>query len=233
MGFDRIHTITLRPGRIVEFEECVAELANEAANKESSWLWTAHQTVFGEGVTIHFASRCESFEQIEAQGQVGGLWARVLGESKGLELMSRANDCIENVQQTISMDRPDLSYAAGVMPPQEYPCAVVTMVRARPGQYEACEELIRKVAEAIPKVGDSSRLIANQVVFGRMGSYWTLRPLRGLGELDRQLPATELLNQAFGHAEGGLLWRSGNEAIEEARREVVVYHPELSNLPSI
>ena len=232
MGFDRITTITLRPDRIVAFQEQVAELANAAAEKDEKWSWTAHQTLFGEGPTIHFASRAETFAEIEAQGQVEGLWLRAMGETRGLEAMMRAQDCIASMQQTVSIDRPDLSYSSGVASPEEYPYAAITLARARPGHFEGLEELIRKVAEAIPKTGESSKLLTYQVMFGQMGSYWTLRPLRSLAELDEQLPATELLNQAFGHAEGGLLWRSGSEAIEEARREVVVYHPELSNPPA-
>jgi len=231
MGFDRITTVTLRPEKILAFQECIAALADASAEKDEPWSWTAHQVVFGEGPTIHFASRAESFAEIERQGQVEGLWTRVFGESRGLESMSRANECITGMQQTLSVDRPDLSYASDVGDPSEYPYAAVTLARAKPGGFEACEELIRKIAEAIPKVGDTSRLLTYQVMFGQMGSYFTIRPLRSLADLDAQLPAVELLNQAFGHAEGGLLWRTGSESIEEARREVVLYHPELSNPP--
>jgi len=229
MGFNRVTTIALRPDRIVTFQQQVAELANAAAEREEAWHWTAHQVVFGEGPKIHFASRAETFEDIEAQGQVEQLWPRAMGETRGLEAMTRVQECIQSIDQTISIDRPDLSYVDDLAPPDEYPYAAVTMARARPGQADGCEELIRKVAEAIPKVGDRSKLMTFQVMFGDLNAYWTLRPLRSIRELDAQLPATDLLNQAFGHAEGGLLWRSGSEAIEEARREVVLYHPELSN----
>jgi hypothetical protein len=57
------------------------------------------------------------------------------------------------------------------------------------------------------------------------------RPLRSLEELDAQLPAPELLERAFGPGEGGLIWRSGNEAIVEARREIMAYREDLSNPP--
>jgi hypothetical protein len=107
----------------------------------------------------------------------------------------------------------------------------VTSLRARPGQAEACEELIRKIAEAIPKTGDAARIITNQSIIGELNLYWTVRPLRSLSELDEQLPAPELLNKAFGPAEGGLLWRTGSEAVDQARREITGYVPELSNPP--
>jgi len=231
MTIDRVTTITLRPERAQAFQEQVAELAEAAVDKNERWRWTAHQVLFGEGMRIHFASRAESFEQIEREGRIEALWTRVLGEASGAKAMRRADEAIAQIQQTISIPRPDLSYMEDVGSPDEYPYAVVTTARARPGRFEGCEELIRKVAEAIPKVGDAGRIMTYQVMFGRMGSYWTVRPLSDLSDLDRQLPATELLNQAFGHAEGGLLWRSGSEAIEEGDREVVAYVPELSNPP--
>lgn len=229
MGINRVNTVTLRPDRIVAFQEQVAELAHMAAEQDDAWHWTAHQVLFGEGPRVHFASRAETFAEIDAQGQVDQLWLRVLGEKRGLEAMQRAQECVASVEQTVSIDRPDLSYIDDLASPAEYPYAAITLVRARPGQAEGCEELIRKVAEAIPKTGDPSKLMAFQVTFGQLNAYWTLRPLRSISELDQQLPATELLNQAFGHAEGGLLWRSGSETIEDARREVLLYLPELSN----
>ena len=64
---------------------------------------------------------------------------------------------------------------------------------------------------------------------GVLSEYWTVRPLDDLGELDEQLPTAELLNQAFGVAEGGLIYRTGLEAIEEVKRQIVVYRQDLSN----
>ena len=133
-----------------------------------------------------------------------------------------------SLRQTISRERPDLS-----CPPDRrdrgYPAAIVTVLRARPGRQEACEELIRKLAEAIPKVGDPARLVAFQTLVGDLAQYWTVRPLQNLGELDRQALPADLLNQAFGAAEGGLIFRSGLEAIDDVRREIVLYREDLSN----
>ncbi len=50
---------------------------------------------------------------------------------------------------------------------------------------------------------------------------------------DRGQPSQpRLLTQAFGSAEGGLIFRGGIEAIEEARREIVVLREDLSNIES-
>lgn len=231
MAFDRVTSVSLRPDRAMQFLDQVARLARAAAEKGESWHWTAHQTFFGEGLTLHFSSRAESFEEIERQGDVNALWLRTMGEAEGAEGFARANECIQSLTQTISVDRPELSVAEDMGSPADHPYAVVTVVRARPGHAEAAEELIRKIAEAIPKVGDPARMLTFQVMFGEIGVYWSARPLHSLADLDRQLPAPELLSRAFGHAEGGLLWRSGTEAIEHARREILRYAPELSHPP--
>ncbi len=48
-------------------------------------------------------------------------------------------------------------------------------------------------------------------------------------DLDKQRPAPELFIEAFGAAEGGLIFRSGLEAIAVVERNIVGYRPELSN----
>ncbi len=50
-----------------------------------------------------------------------------------------------------------------------------------------------------------------------------------LSEFDDQLLVPDLLNKAFGTAEGGLIFRSGLEAIESLRREIVRHREDLSN----
>src|SRR3990172_8106579 len=77
--------------------------------------------------------------------------------------------------------------------------------------------------------GDPARLVAFQTLVGDLARYWTVRPVENLGELDRQLQPAELLNKAFGAAEGGLIFRTGLESIQEVRRQIVLYRQDLSN----
>ena len=231
MALTIVNSVGIRPDRMGQFQDQVAHLAETATDQGETWRWTAHQTLFGESLVMHFVTQAERFADVEKLGTVEQLWLRVLGDKKGTEGFRDANACVQTVQHTISTLRPELSYLPNEMQPSAHPAAVVTAVRARPGQAEACEELIRKIAEAIPKTGDAARIITNQTLVGELNLYWTVRPLRSLGELDQQLPAPELLNQAFGAAEGGLLWRTGAEAIEQPRREITGYVPELSNPP--
>ena len=218
----------IRPERLRRYEELVQRLAKKAVQKKDAWQWTAHQTAFGEVGTIHYVSASSDFAAIGSRGLPDELVRRVMGEKEGNELLEQASECVLSRQQIIGVERPDLSY-----PPEQrdrrYPAAIVTILRARPGGQEGCEEVIRKVAEAIPKVGDPARLVAYQTLVGDLMQYWTVRPLQSLGELDRQLLPADLLSKAFGAAEGGLIFRTGLEAIAEVRREIAFYREDLSN----
>ena len=230
MPLTAVNSVTLRPDRRLEFEEAVAELAKRAGEKGERWRWTAHQVLFGDNRNLHFVYDADDFEAIEGLGTVDELWQRVLGQKRGAEANRIADSAVETGQHTISMERPDLSY-----PPdaenRAAPYAVVTLVRVRPGGAEAAEELIRKIAEAIPKTDDPARMITYEVRFGELQQLWTVRPLARLGELDAHKPAPDLLVEAFGSSEGGLVWRGGTEAIEQARREILAYREDLSNPP--
>ena len=228
MPLTSILSVQVRPDRFAQYDEMVRDLAARAVDQRDAFYWTTHQTAFGELGTLHFVSEDADFAGIAARGTTQELIHRVLGEDEGAKALASMLECTVSQQMTISLDRPELSY-----PPEQtdriFPAAVVTQIRARPGGQEALEELIRKISEAIPKVGDPSRIVSYQVTVGTLAEYWTARPLEDLSELDEQLPPAELLNQAFGVAEGGLIYRTGLEAIEEVKRQIVVYRQDLSN----
>lgn len=232
MALTMVNSVTVRSALTRQFEDHVRLLAEHASEKGEAWKWTGHQVLFGDTRTLHFAYEAPDFAALSQLGTVEDLWKRAAGPVRGAELFDRTNECIEAAEHTISIDRPDLSYLPDEQDRTAHPFAVVTTARVRPGHSEACEELIRKLAEAIPKVDDPTRLIAYQSMIGDMHLYWTVRPLRGLEALDDATPPADLLTRAFGPGEGGLLWRTGNEAIQEARREIVAYREDLSNPPA-
>jgi hypothetical protein len=230
MPLTNVLSIQIRPERTQRYEEMLRGLAEKAVQKQDPGHYTTHQTAIGELGQVHFVSQDDDWQGLGARGTPEGVVMRVLGEKEGRRWQQEGFECAQSARQEVSIDRPDLSY-----PPEEtralHPAAVITLLRVRPGRQDACEELIRKVAEAISKVGDPARIITYQTLLGNLAQYWTVRPIQGLHDLDQQTPPPELLNQAFGPAEGGLIYRSGIDAIEEARREVVIYRPDLSNPP--
>lgn len=56
----------------------------------------------------------------------------------------------------------------------------------------------------------------------------SVRPIFDLAQLDQVLPLPRLLSEAFGAAEGGVIYRTGMEAIEEMRTRLLRVRPELS-----
>ena len=219
---------SIRPEKLGEFEEGVRRLAKRAVERGESWRWTAHQAAVGELGSIDFVSQAESWSELAARGTVEELAARLLGEKEGQRLIAETRACLQAARQTISVDRPDLGYppeATGATPPFH----VVTQIRVRSGGQEALEELLRKLAEAIPKVADPGRTLVLQTLVGDLRSYAVVRPLHSLGDLDAQASPQDLLLKAFGPAEGGLLFRTGLDAIESVERRIVAYRADLSN----
>ncbi len=230
MPLSNVLSIRVRPESSQRYEELLRELAERARKKKDPGSYACYQQAMGELGVFHFVSEDADFAGLAARGTPQLIVHRVLGEKEGPRWEKEALACTTEARQEVAIDRPDLSY-----PPEDLrirPAAVITTIRARPGHQDAAEEVLRKVAEAIPKVGDPGRLVTHQVVIGAMGAYWAVRPIDGLAELDGQLPPDQLLTQAFGTAEGGLILRSGLDAIESMQRDVVVYREDLSNPPA-
>jgi hypothetical protein len=221
-------SVDIKPDRIFDYQEIAAELAGHARDQSEPFHWTAHEVVYGGASTLHFGNRIDNFGGLAERGLPIEMVIRVLGEARGSEAMRELGAATQSTRTSISVDRPELSYPTEAEA-RTAPAAAVTLVQARAGQLEACEELIRKIAEAIPKVGDPARMTTFQTVIGDLSRYWTLRPLDDIAALDSHLPPSELLDQAFGAAEGGLIYRAGLEAIEHAERNIVVYREDLSN----
>ncbi len=199
-----VNVIRVRPDGAADFLDSVHQLAPAAGQKKDSQHWTMHQTLAGEQQEIAFVTELENFAALEARGPVDALYRRLLGEKRGTEASARASAAVIDSRTTVSIRREDLSYTPGGDPPTTSPFAVVTRLATRPGQQDACEELLRKIAEAIPKVDDPLMLVSHQVIVGNLRSYWTVRPLQHLAILDEALPAPDLLMKAFGSGEGGL-----------------------------
>jgi hypothetical protein len=229
MALHSVLSVQVQPGAFVRYVGHIQRLAAAAAKKKESFTWSTYQTLFGEQMSLHFASAAESFEALGARGGVPELVARVLGASEAPRFLEEVGGCITAQRLTVGIDRPDLSYVAKPIPLKEVRAASVTRARIRPGAREAFEELLRKLAEAIPKLDDPAQLVTRQTIVGNTAEYIAIRPLRELAELDAQRPPDQLLTQAFGAGEGGLIFRNGGDAIEQIEREIVRAVDELSN----
>ena len=216
----------IRPDRVQRYEDIVAELAEKARKGDEAWHWTAHQVGFGPLARIYYTSAHEDHADVEKHGDPRALFARVFGEKEGRKKLGEATACQVSSERTLGLLRPDLSYA-------QEPGAVVSklssvaLVRARPGRQSDVEELLRKVAEAIPKAGESARIAGVQALTGDMAVYWIVRSLDSLADLDRQAFGRDLLVKAYGEEEGGRAFET--DAVDRLEREITVYREDLSN----
>jgi hypothetical protein len=228
MSLTTVLSISVRPDKISTYEEGVRKLVEKATQQKDAFHWGAYQTIGGDLGWIHFVSECEDWAALGRRDVMPpALALRLFNEKEGRQLVDQLTSCVRAMRQTVSRDRPDLSYAPDRAQPPE-PFAVVTLVRAHPGKRDECEEMIRKLAEAIPKVGDPSRMRCYQTLVGDLRTYWTVRPFRQLADLDTWMPPEQILTKAFGSSEGGLVFRAGTEAMERTERSITMLRPELS-----
>lgn len=221
----------IRQDRIRRYEEIITELAEEARKKQEAWRWTAHQVAFGPLARIYYVSQHADHADIEKHGDAQALFRRVLGEKKGEKALEESSECQVSNERMLAVQRADLSY------PQEpearvAPVASVAALRARPGKQQALEDLIRKFAEAIPKTGEAAQLGVAQQLTGDMQTYWLVRSLDSLADLDKQSVGQDLLIKAFGQQEGTRIFQTALESVEQTQREIHVYREDLSNPPS-
>jgi hypothetical protein len=222
--------LTLRAERLSIFEAAARRVAERAVSQKEKFRWVVYQTMYGDITTMSYVSQAEDWAELEAEAvePVDAFVRRLLGEKEGQRALEEIRSAVERAQQTVSIERPELSY-----PPEQTgrpaPFVMVTLIRVRPGGNEAFEELIRKVAEAIPKVDEPARVVVRQTIVGNLREYGVIRPLQSLKELGAHRTPADLLTRAFGAAEGGLIFRTGNEAIEHIERRIVAYRQDLSH----
>jgi len=229
MALLTVHSARMRPERARTYEAGIRRIAQRAAERKERGHWQAQEVAFGSIGTLYLIQEHVDWAALGEQDPPPVYMARLFGEREGTELYHEMSECLAEVRYTVSQDRPDLSYAPHVraLTPA---LTLVTFLRARPSSIPACEELIGKVAEAIPKADDPSRLFAYQTVIGDLRTYWTVRPIQRVEELDQVLPPHELLVRAFGADEGDRIYRKGIDALQHAERQMTVLRPDLSYL---
>lgn len=227
MSLDTVLSISLIPSKARTYEGLVHRIAERAREKRDAFQWRTHRTVTGDPGRIHFTSQVADFTELSKRDATPDLLIqRLFGEKDAGKLLDELTACTLATRSVIGRDRPDLSYPP---PRRDAPMHVVTVLRVRPGHQDAAEELLRKISEAIPKVDDPARVVTFQSVIGDLRTYWTVRPIQSLADLDAQLQPMDLLTKAFGAGEGGLIGRSGLEALESVERSITVWRRDLSH----
>jgi hypothetical protein len=220
--------VSVRPDAIHRHEDCVRRLVGRARPDPDSFSWTAYQIVAGVVGAYFYGSEADDWASLTARESTDALTRRLFGEEEGSSLLEQMNNGVTGARLIVFRDRPDLSY----FPEQvDQPPAFIirTRIRACAGGQDACEELIRKVAETVPKVDDPRRFRTLQTLIGDLNEYSIVRTVSDPAHLDHERTVPDLLNEVFGAAEGGLLLRTGREAIESVQSDLALYRDDLSN----
>jgi hypothetical protein len=218
----------IRPKKLARWEARVGQIAERARERSEPLRWRCAQVVAGElgsfQITVSAGSVAEAAARETPQALVGRLFDADEAES----ILKDARSAIGSVTSAILSDRPDLSHP-GETETEQPVAAIVTRMVVRPGYRDACEELLRKLAEAIAKTDDARRFEVYQPLIGDLRLLAAVRPVFDLAELDRTTSVEELINQAFGIGEGGLVFRAGLEGSESLTSELLLMRPDLSH----
>jgi hypothetical protein len=217
----------IKPDKIMDFENGLLEVTNRANEAEDPLFWTTAQVVGGPMGAYDLVLPRETMAEAGSAETAPVLVARLFDASRAQEILATLGSAIASVESSIIHDRPELSYPSEREPGQML-AAVVTQAIMRPGHRDAAEELMRKVAEAIPKTGDVRRFTCYQPLIGNLRELAAVRPVYEWSQLDEATPVDELLNQAFGAGEGGLVFRQGMEAFESLQSELARVRRDLS-----
>lgn len=219
---------TVRPEKFRDFEKLVASVADAARKDAKTGTWMTLTTAIGPARNVSIVMQSETFAERAKIEPGEQLLRRLLGEKKGAEALQAWYECVEDGSSRVLRDRPDLSYPAP--PGKPRPFVMLTRIQVVPGGAETLEELLRKLAEAIPKTDDPRRFMTLQPYFGDLREYVTAVGLDHPEQLDAMAAPAELLTRAFGMAEGGLISRAGMQAMAHATRELLMLRPDLSHI---
>jgi hypothetical protein len=229
MALASVVTASVRPDRFDVYEEIVRRVVDRAKRANDPAHWHVQQVTFGEAGRYHFLQELSDWEALGRIDRTDDVVLRLFGEAEGRPLLASLRECLLGSRRTVSRERPDLGtgHLDGALPTAT---CLVTILRVHPGGGPRCEELIRRTAEAIARVGDPSRLHVYETLIGDGRSYWTVRPIEEMSALAEVLPPRDLLLKAFGDDEGLRIYRTGLEAVEQVDRQLTVLRPDLSRL---
>ena len=222
--------VSVRIGDIIEHEEAVRRVAEKAKKDKPALDWIAYQIYAGEGGLYFYTSQAEIMAEILARETTPAMVLRLFGEKNGTALLKQINQGVESIQTLAFQPREDLSCAAEPSLDQPAPFVLRSRIRVCRGGQRACEELLRKVTEAVSKVDDERRFTTLQTVLGDAMEYSIVQLIHDPTQLDRERRVPDLLNAAYGAAEGGALLNAGRDAIDSIQVDLSIHRPDLSSV---
>jgi hypothetical protein len=230
MAINTVVRYRIRPDRIPVWESALADITKRANEANDAVHYFCAQIQGGELGGYDIVLPGETVAEAASRDPAPALIARLFDSEEAARIMADTSGSILGAESSILRDRPELAYPEDEGR-SDLLAAVVTTAIVRPGHREAVEELFRKVAEAIPKTGDARRFSAWQPLIGDMRALYAVRPVHEWSDLDEVGTVDGLLDQAFGAAEGGLIFRAAGEGLESLTSELLLLRPDLSRRP--
>src|SRR5262245_35179807 len=107
---------SVRPDQLGTYEEKLRQLSELALKRKESFHWNGFQTAIGELGNFYFAAQAESWSALDKRGTPEELVQRLMGEKEGRSWLAETAACLHQATQTVSVDRPELSYAPDTPP---------------------------------------------------------------------------------------------------------------------
>ena len=219
---------SIRPELTATFESLVSRVADRAAELDEALHWTCGQVIAGDVTRYNIVMQSESLAEAAERDGTGVLLARLFGDDAGQQIQIEIAECIKEVQTSMLRERLDLSYPNDQATSAPI-AAVVVRAEIQRGQQIEAEEFFRKIAEAVPKVGDERRFTVWQPVLGNLGEMFSVRPVFDLAQLDQISAIPELLTSAFGSSQAKKMHRAGLEALARVESELLLLREDLSH----
>ena len=219
---------SVQQSAIPRYERIVRFIAERARQDKDTFKWNARITTGAAGRTIGFVSRVEGFAELSTREEPDAMIRRLFGEADGTALLESLGEGVTSSSYTVSTIRDDLSNSPP-QPAESAPLILLTRIRATRDGVLGVEELIRKVGEAVTKVGDERQTLVLQTTIGDLRGYTVAQAVSDPAQLDKQATVPELLLKAFGQSEGEKIFSEGTACIEQVETELSTARPDLSN----
>lgn len=183
--------IKVKPEKVTEFEALAKKLAD--ANRHNNGdHWLAETVVYGDANTYVFASRRESYADVDSGEK---MFMEALNKSLGKpgtdKLFQDLNNCVVSVRTELRLRRPDLS---SKMPADAESLNKLVggsrylrtiELRVRPGHIPEFEQYMKEINSHANENPNAQTVLVSQAVEGGRGSTFYLTFLRGsLGGFD-------------------------------------------------
>jgi len=230
-----VFMVKVKPEKRSAFDAIIKKMA-DANRRNNGDYWLATEISYGEGSTVYFTSRRQSWGDAEKSfGVFMGALHKALGEAGTSKLFQDFSNCVVSSRSELRRRRWELSLNAPSDPAAmskmvgDARWVRTTIVRVRPGHAGDYEARLRENKAAMEKSNPQSSLLVSQAVTGQQNTVYYLTSLRSsLASFDT---AGTSLREALGEDGYQKYQKTVAESVLGTANIISRFLPELSNFP--